>query len=126
MQLKILVVATLLLAGCQSSEKEQDLFNGKDLGGWDVYVASAADSIPPLGLNNDPNHMFSVVEIDGKPALRVSGEGYGGISTQQEFENYHLTLQFKWGQNKIPSFANRKRDSGLLYHAVGPHGVGAG
>lgn len=101
------------------------LFNGKDLGGWDTYVASAADSIPPLGLNKDPDHVFSVVEKDGAPALRVSGETYGGISTQQEFENYHLTVQFKWGENKIPSFKDRKRDSGLLYHAVGPHGVDA-
>lgn len=123
MRFIFLLVAALLLAQCQSSEKE--LFNGTDLSAWDVYVASAADSIPPLGLNNDPNHMFSVVEVDGKPALRVSGEGFGGISTQQEFENYHLTLQFKWGENKIPSFINRKRDSGLLYHAVGPHGVDA-
>ncbi len=124
MRLIILAIAAILLVQCQPASEEV-LFNRKDLSGWDVYVASAADSIPPLGLNNDPNHMFSVVEMDGEPALRVSGEGYGGISTQQEFENYHLTLQFKWGENKIPSFANRKRDSGLLYHAVGPHGVDA-
>ncbi len=126
MRLTILVIFSLFIASCQSSsEKEETLFNGKDLTGWDVYVASAADSLPPLGLNNDPNHMFSAVEIDGGPALRVSGEGYGGISTIKEYENYHLTLQFKWGENKIPSFSNRKRDSGLLYHAVGPHGVDA-
>ncbi|CAN5491376.1 DUF1080 domain-containing protein [soil metagenome] len=115
-----------LLVGCKSSsENQQQLFNERDLTGWDTYVASAADSIPPLGLNKDPDHVFSVVEIDGAPVLRVSGETYGGISTLQEYENYHLTLQFKWGQNKIAAFKERKRDSGLLYHAVGPHGVDA-
>ena len=63
--------------------------------------------------------------MDGSPAIRISGEYYGGLSTQQEFQNYHLTLQFKWGEAKIPSFKNRKRDSGVLYHATGPHGVDA-
>ena len=116
----------LLLANCSPfTEKQQVLFNGQDLTGWDTYIASAADSLPPPGLNNDPTHVFSVVKEDGKPALHVSGETYGGISTHQEFENYHLTLQFKWGEKKIPSFKDRKRDSGVLYHAVGPHGVDA-
>jgi len=100
MRLTILLLFSLFLASCHSSsDKEEILFNGKDLTGWDVYVTSAADSLPPLGLNNDPNQVFSVVEKDEMAALRVSGEGYGGISTLKEFENYHLTLEFKWGQN---------------------------
>lgn len=118
------VMAVSAWWGC-SSKQNQDLFNGKDLQGWDAYIASAADSIPPPGLNNDPEHVFSVVTMDGAPAIRVSGEFYGGLSTLQEFQNYHLTIQFKWGVAKIPSFQNRKRDSGVLYHAVGPHGVDA-
>lgn len=65
--------------------------------------------------------MFSVVEEDGKPAIRVSGKNFGGLSTQQEFENYHLRLEFKWGDLKYPPKRNAKRDSGILYHAVGPH-----
>ena len=114
------------LAWYQSSaQKKTTLFNGRDLGGWDVYIAPAADSLPPPGLNNDPKHVFSVVNVDDAPALRVSGEIYGGISTKQEFENYHLTVKFKWGEWKMPSFKNRKRDSGVLYHANGPHGVDA-
>jgi hypothetical protein len=124
---KMLIAGTaiLLMFGCKPGAKnKQTLFNGKDLAGWDTYIASTADSIPPLGLNKDQN-VFTVVEKDGTPAMRVSGEIYGGISTQREFENYHLTFQFKWGENKIASFKDRKRDSGLLYHAVGPHGVDA-
>lgn len=110
--------------GC-SSRTDNALFNGRDLSGWDTYIAPASDSTPPPGLNHDPNGVFKVIEVDGDPAIRVSGEQYGGLSTQQEYHNYHLKLEFKWGVAKIPSFANRKRDSGVLYHAVGPHGVDA-
>jgi hypothetical protein len=50
------------------------------------------------------------------------------LTTKKEFENYHLRLEFKWGQKKWPPRADSKtpRDSGLLYHCVGKHGAGSG
>ncbi|MFZ6011080.1 MAG: 3-keto-disaccharide hydrolase [Bacteroidota bacterium] len=108
------------------------LFNGKDLEGWDTYIGPPYDTIQkkflggPLGLNRDPHHVFSVVTEDGAPAIRVSGEHFGGLSTQEEFKNYHLTLEFKWGQQKWHPKRKAKRDSGLLYHAVGSHGADGG
>jgi len=119
------ILMFVILTSCQPSGGPKSLFNGKDLSGWDVYIAPPADSVPPLGLNQDPAHVFSVTTVDNAPAIRVSGESYGGLSTKEEYKNYHLTVQFKWGVAKIPSFANRKRDSGVLYHATGPHGVDA-
>jgi len=108
----------------QSSKETQNdwtqLFNGKDLTGWDTYIG--ADS---LGLNNDPNKVFSVAEVDGESVLRISGQQFAGISTTQEFENFHLQLQFKWGELKWPPRENSKRDSGVLYFAGGKHGVDA-
>ncbi len=106
---------------------EKSLFNGKDLSGWDTYIGPLYDSVKkdfagePIGLNKDPNHVFSVVKENGKPALRISGENFGGISTKEEFGNYHLRLEFKWGKLKWHPKRNAKRDSGILYHAVGPH-----
>ena len=79
-----------------------------------------------LGLNTDPERVFSVTKEDGKPALRISGKKFGGISTQQSFKNYHLQLEFKWGKLKWHPKRNAKRDSGLLYHAVGTHGADGG
>ena len=122
----------VLIFTCQAQRKKQSLFNGKDLKGWDTFIAAGYDTVQkkrvgkPLGLNNDSIKVFSVVQEDGKPALRVSGERFGGISTQQEFKNYHLTVEFKWGKKRWPPRHDKKRDSGVLYHAVGPHGVDAG
>ena len=109
--------------------KWQSLFTGKDLAGWETYLDRpyAADKqateAPPLGLNNDPKHVFSVVTIDGKPAIRISGETFGGINTLAEFANYHLQLEFKWGTLQWPPKLGQPRDSGLLYHSVGQHGT---
>jgi len=106
--------------------------NGKDLSGWDTYLGPSYDTLlntwdhAPLGLNNDPLKVFSIVTIDGHTALRISGQRFGGISTQRAFKNYHLRLEFKWGESKSHPKKNSKRDSGLLYHAVGDHGADFG
>jgi len=63
------------------------------------------------------------VDVDGKPAIRISGEIFGALTSKDEFENYHLKLEFKWGEKKWPPREKDVRDSGLLYHCVGPHGA---
>ena len=126
-----IVATTLFLAiSCaspnanQHEESWQALFNGKDLAGWDTYIGAEHEG-QVLGLNNDPLKVFTVTEIDGEPAMRISGQQFGGISTVSEFENFHLQLQFKWGEQKWAPRENSKRDSGILYFAGGPHGVDA-
>ena len=110
----------------------KNLFNGKDLTGWDIWIGPPLDdagkmlSKTPVGLNNDPNHVFTVVEHEGEKVIRISGENWGGISTKEEYENFHLQLKFKWGSLKWGQKKNKKRDSGLLYFAVGAHGADYG
>lgn len=111
----------------------QKLFNGKSLEGWDTYLGPTYDSLKKkfdslktIGLNADPKKVFSVVEVDGQPAIRISGENFGGISTQKAYSNYHLRLEFKWGKKKWNPRKDKPRDSGLLYHAVGKHGADFG
>lgn len=123
----IILMAAAIASSCSPQSKSNNetkdwtqLFNGADLTGWDTYIG--ADE---LGLNNDPNKVFSVAKVDGEPALRISGQQFAGISTTQEFENFHLQLQFKWGELKWPPRENSKRDSGVLYFAGGQHGVDA-
>lgn len=77
----------------------------------------------PLGLNNDPKNVFTVVTVDGQLTLKVSGEIYGGLTTLQEFSNYHFSCEVKFGELKWPPRERRPRDSGLLYHCTGKHGA---
>lgn len=124
--------AGLLCLAFASAKKDRwiSLFNGKDLSGWDTYLGPDLDdngkplNNTPLGLNHDPRRVFTVVNEGGEKVIRISGENWGAIITRQEYENYHLQLQFKWGkllwgQKK----KGNKKDSGLLYHSVGKFGA---
>src|SRR5690606_38912286 len=48
---------------------------------------------------------------------------YGGIFTREDFSNYRLTLEFKWGEKKWPPRLQLSLDTGILYHGTGEHGV---
>jgi hypothetical protein len=104
-------------------EKWVSLFNGKDLDGWDTWLGKPFGGKEVIGLNTDPNKVYTVVEVDGKPAIRISGQIFGALTSKKEFQNYHLRLEFKWGEKRWPPREKAVRDSGLLYHCVGPHGV---
>ena len=104
------------------------LFNGEDLTGWYTYQKSPepTSEVPGLarddegkyteaiGLNNDPLNVFTVVMEENEPAIRMSGEVFGILVTNKEFENFHLKVQFKWGDEKWPPRKNEKMDSGIL------------
>lgn len=123
-----LLLASLLIPG--NAGEPQSLFNGRDLSGWETYLGPRYDvekkdfAGPPIGLNTDPDGVFSVVEADGAPAIRITGEVFGTLASLGEFENYHLRLQFKWGGKRFIPRTTARRDSGLLYHSVGPHAAG--
>ena len=110
-------------------EKWVTLFNGRNLTGWDSYIAPGKQdggdgkTIVTGGLNNDAKKVFSVVQQDGHGVIRVSGEQWGGLSTLQKYDNFHLQLQFKWGELTWGQKKGKKKDSGLLYFAVGKHGA---
>jgi hypothetical protein len=105
--MRTLLAGILLLAGARQDGAVQ-LFNGKDLSGFYTYLK-------PHGKNADPNKVFTVA--DG--VIRVSGQDFGYFATEKEYENYHLTVEFKWGQETHEPRKGKARDSGLLFHMVG-------
>jgi hypothetical protein len=116
---RLLALSVLLAAGqAFAADDWRPLFYGEDLTGWQASLGGPA--------GRDPKSVFSVVEVDGKPAIRISGEGLGGLATHQAFENYHLQLEFKWGDRRFPPRANEPRDSGLLYHGAEHFNPGTG
>src|SRR5438874_6839054 len=111
------IIAAAILASLPAPGADADgkaLFNGKDLTGWETWLGRPHKSVMGLelkkndkgdytesvGLDKDPKKVYSVVELDGKPAIRISGEIFGAITTKEEFENYHLKLEFKWGEKR--------------------------
>lgn len=109
----LLIFATVgALAAADPSDGFVKLFNGTNLAGFDTFLKDR-------GLNEDPDGVFRV--RDG--VIHVSGTEYGYIITKREYENYHLRAEFKWG---VQTHAPRKdvaRDSGILFHVVGPDQV---
>ncbi|MGI6461918.1 MAG: 3-keto-disaccharide hydrolase [Candidatus Hydrogenedentales bacterium] len=71
------------------------------------------------GRDNDPKQVFTVQ--DG--ILRVSGEEWGCITTKEEYDNYRLVAEFKWGDRTFAPREERARDCGILVHSVGEDGA---
>jgi len=116
--------------------KWRSLWNGVDLAGWSTWVGIPHRSrtgldLPktpdgnyaePLGENKDPRGVYSVVKVDGRNALRISGELFGALTTEASFSNYHLYIKWRWGTAQWEPRATGARDSGVLIHATGAHG----
>jgi hypothetical protein len=97
------------------------LFNGKDLSGWDTWLGRPKGQKDAVGLNKDPKSVYSVTHRDGQPVIRISGEIMGALYTKKAYGNYHLRLEFKWGDKKWDP--QHVKDSGLLYHCFGAYGA---
>ena len=66
----------------------------------------------------DPRQVFRVT--DGM--LHITGDGLGSIITKKEYADYHLVLEFKWGEKTWQNRTDKTKDSGLLIHSVGADG----
>jgi hypothetical protein len=95
----------------QSGETVQ-LFNGKNLDGWYKYLKST-------GKDNDPKNVFTVANGE----IFITGEDYGCITTNEEYENYRLVVDFKWGEKTYEPRVDKARDNGVLIHSQGDDGA---
>ncbi len=96
-------------------EETIPLFNGKDLNGFSTWLKDDH--------REDPSGVFTVVDqIDEVPAIRVSGEKFGGLVTRDSYRDYHLIVEFRWGLTTWGVRQNLTRDSGVLLHCQGPDG----
>lgn len=126
--------ASGLVEANKLSKKWTNLFEGDPYKNWDVFIGGPHKSVTgldnvdpnsngmnatPLGLNNDPKKVFTFINEKGENVLRISGEIYGALTSKKAYENYHLKLQFKWGEKIWEPRLEKPRDSGILYHCVG-------
>jgi hypothetical protein len=97
---------TCSFASAQNS-KLTTLFKPQDKENWYTFIRGE-------GKNKDSLKVFQFEN----ELLHVSGEKFAYISTAKSYSNFHLTLEFKWGEKKYPPRLNAKRDAGVLYNAV--------
>jgi hypothetical protein len=86
------------------------LFDGQSLGDCYTWLKDTK--------RDDPKRIFRVT--DGM--LHITGDGLGGLVTNDRYRDYHLVLEYRWGG---PTWQHRKeaaRDSGLLVHSNGIDG----
>ncbi len=119
----LIVLSALLLAGSfLNGQTWTPLFNGNDLSNWDKHIGrSLGADFDDLAAAATVEKVFSVVDHDGTKVIRISGDVNGSLATREAFENYHLRLVFRWGDEVYT-----RRNSGLLYHSFGDFGVGLG
>ncbi len=98
-----------------SSADKIKLFNGKNLDGWYTFLKDK-------GRNIDPNQVFQVK--NGK--IVISGEEFGCITSDAEYDNYKLLVEYKWGKRTFSPRVERARDSGILLHSTGEDGAYSG
>ena len=59
-------------------------------------------------------------------SLWVTGRGLGYIRTRREYENYHLVLEYRWGEHTWGKWSERARRGGVLLHVPASAGNLAG
>lgn len=110
MRLLMGLIAVSLTAQIQPA-KPIKLFNGQNLDGWYTWLRESK--------YEDPKKVFTVAN----GAIRISGEEWGGIATKEQYRDYHLIVEWKWGGKTWAPREKRARDSGILIHAVGEDGA---
>jgi hypothetical protein len=91
------------------------LFDGKSLAPFYTWLVDDHQE--------DPLRVFTVVDqVDGAPAIRISGERWGGLVTRETYRDYRLVVEFRWGLVTWGERRNASRDSGILIHGQGPDG----
>jgi hypothetical protein len=86
------------------------LFDGKTLGDCYTWLKDTE--------REDPRRVFRVEN----GVLYITGDGLGGLVTNKRYRDYHLVLEFKWGERTWEGRKDNARDSGLLIHSNGRDG----
>jgi len=92
------------------------LLNGRDLSGWYTMLQKSGKGVAEkrkmVMMEEGMLHIMGNEE-NGEPAE----PGY--LATNQEFENVHIRVEYKWGMKRFAPRTYVKRDNGLLYGLVG-------
>ncbi len=123
MKQNLLFISIIFLSfySCQTGNSWQPLYNGENLENWDMHLGTPLKGFEEQAESATNEKVFSIVEENGEKLIHITGEVNGSLATRDTFANYHLQLEFKWGEEVYTS-----RNSGLLYHSFGDFGEALG
>lgn len=106
--------ATMALASSAAraeSSNWRPLFDGRTLNGWRFFQdgGGTVDTDGAVKIERGALHF-----LGGRNPGEATPSGH--ISTVESFANYHLRLEYKWGETRFVPRALQRRNSGLLYH----------
>lgn len=109
-----LVLLCLLGTACESVRSERAAIHllQQDHSSFYSYLRD-------FDVDKDPDHVFTLTN----GVLRISGQHYGYLAMKQEYSNYRLVAEFKWGEKTWPPRLTNACDSGVLVHMGGADGV---
>lgn len=117
MRLSTFVLLTLFVASfvsAQSVTQKVDLLELIRSGHVEHHVN------PKMDFHDDPKDIWTFAK-DG--TFNISGRGYGYVATEENYRDYHLVLEYKWGTKTWGAREKKAKDNGILLHAYGPHGA---
>ena len=89
------------------------LFNGKNFDGWmAAYASKPVDSRPASALFTVENNMIHTYANDAAG----TEQSFAILETDKEYQDYRISLEYKWGTKKFGPRRDLLRDAGLLYH----------
>jgi putative membrane-bound dehydrogenase-like protein len=110
--LSVLSVASFLTA--QPVTQKVDLLEVIKSGAVEHHVNPKSD------FHDAPKDIWTFAK-DG--TFNISGRGYGYVATKENYRDYHLVIEFKWGTKTWGVREKKAKDNGILLHAYGPHGA---
>jgi hypothetical protein len=105
MKLRLTLLACLFVSFTRAADTGRvALFNGRDLGGWRLFLA------------DNKSEPTAATVADGVIHLVSKTSGY--LVTAKTFSNYHVHVEWRW-----PKDAAANANSGVLVHLSGPDAV---
>ncbi len=114
------IIVTLVLAACTGTKKDTtreawvQLFNGKNLDGWDIKITG-------YPLNENYNNTFRVEDGILKASYdqytSFNGE-FGHLFYKEKFSSYKIRIEYRFTGEQVPGGPGwAKRNSGVMIHS---------
>jgi hypothetical protein len=99
-----LFIILLIIAHFANAQKTIQLFNQKDLEGWYAYE-------PETGKHVNASDLFSV-ELN---MIRLYGNKAGYLMSEQSFDNFQLSVEYRWNTDTTFVRKSNIKNSGVMY-----------